>query len=200
MKRLRFLSHFSATTLRGFSLAEVLIAIVIIAILTIGSITAFSASIGKARDTERVSDIMWIKQKLDQFVGDFGTPPGIDAKGRRIPQDCKVTAALFTCFRKLNYEAKDPLTEFFFDPLSGRAIPSGSSTYKYKYGADQHSYSVCATLEDQGSRLLNADKGGALKDSTNLDFGKNDNMYCLRFAPVGATQVSAVAELNDPTP
>ncbi len=182
--------------LRGFSLAEVLIAIVIITILTIGSIAVYSLQLAKARDTERTNDLARMKLLVDQVVAEYGAPPSDVTTARRMPQDCKTSTDLFGCFTALRLSNVEDLTELVLDPSDGVAIPGSDRTYKYKYAANENAYSICTTLEDQGSRLLNSDTNGAVSDAN----GSNStDMYCIRYTPPGATQVLSVQEIDEPS-
>jgi len=182
--------------LRGFSLAEVLIAIVIITILTIGSIAVYSLQLAKARDTERSNDIARIKLLVDQVVAEYGAPPSERTTARRMPEACKTDADIFGCFTALRLSNVEDLTELVLDPSDGVSIPGSDKTYRYKYGANENAYSVCTTLEDQGSRLLNADASGA---PATPNGSNSSDMYCIRYTPPGAAQVTAVAEIDEPS-
>ncbi|MDZ4217376.1 MAG: prepilin-type N-terminal cleavage/methylation domain-containing protein [Candidatus Gracilibacteria bacterium] len=180
--------------LRGFSLAEVLIAIVIITILTIGSLAVYSSQLGKARDTERGNDISRIKLNLDEIVARYGAPPGADNKSRRLTDDCKSnTADLWGCFTALKLSSIEDLKEMLLDPSADIKIPGTVDSFIYKYGANDNSYSICATLEDQQSSLINSNKDGGTSLSTT-----SDNMYCLRYTAPGGTEVIVVEPITDP--
>lgn len=181
--------------LRGFSLAEVLIAIVIITILTIGSIAVYSLQLAKARDTERSNDLARMKLLVDQVVAEYGAPPSDSTTARRMPQACKTSTDLFGCFTALRLSNVEDLTELVLDPSNGVSIPGSDKTYAYKYGANANAYSVCTTLEDQGSRLLNADANGADAEP-NID--NSTDMYCIRYTPPGAEAVLSVSEIDEP--
>ncbi len=176
-------SHLRFRSTAGFSLAEVLIAIVIITILTVGSLAGYSMQLGRARDTERSNDISRIKLLLDQFVAEYGAPPGKDNKARRLKKaECKADGQLLECFKALQLSTDEDLTEMFLDPSDGIQIPGVTETFAYKYASTQNSYVICATLEDQNAGILNSDKDG--KDALG---STPDNMYCLRYIAPGDT-------------
>lgn len=180
----------------GFSLAEVLIAIVIITILTVGSIAVYSLQLAKARDTERSNDIARIKLLVDQVVAEYGAPPSASTTARRMPAACKTDTDLFGCFTALRLSNQEDLTELVLDPSDGVQIPGSDQSYQYKYGANENAYSVCTTLEDQGSRLLNANNSGASSDP---DGSNSTDMYCIRYTPPGAESVDIVEEIDPPS-
>lgn len=189
--------HTLSHSVRGFSLAEVLIAIVIITILTIGSIAVYSSQLAKARDTERVNDISRIKLFLDTIVGQYGAPPKLGMKARKIPAECKVDTDLYKCFKKLQLSSKEDLVSLFLDPSDGITIPGTTEPFLYKYGSNSNSYSICTTLESQSSSLINADASG--NTSAALDSNKTNNMYCERYtAPGDPTGVTSVKAIDDP--
>ena len=186
--------------LRGFSLAEVLIAIVIITILTIGSIAVYSSQLAKARDTERMNDVSRIKLYLDTIVGQYGSPPNsaLKARGIKDKTGCKGEKVLYECFKSLKTSSDEDLHNMFVDPSQGVLNTRSSKTdvmgeYNYRYGADQNAYKICAMLEDQSSRQLNADVEG--KDTTVRT--DKDDLYCLSETPPGATPIEAVFPITD---
>ncbi len=175
------------STAPGFSLAEVLIAIVIITILTIGSIAVYSTQLAKARDTERTSDIARISRLLDQFIAEYGLPPNSDiGNARRIRKDTVKTAcdgaSLFACFKAVGYSTNNDLYEMLTDPSQGIANnqSTDTKTYGYLYNADENSYKICSMLEDQGSQLLNFNYDGA-GDAA----GTGNDIYCMTYTPAG---------------
>lgn len=182
--------------LRGFSLAEVLIAIVIITILTIGSIAVYSLQLAKARDTERSNDVARMKLFIDQVVAEYGAPPSEVTSARRMPQACKTSTDLFGCFTALRLSNVEDLTELVLDPSDGVTIPGSDKSYQYKYGSNDNAYSICTTLEDQGSRLLNSDEAGSVSEPNG---NNSSDMYCIRYTPPGAEQVVSVQEIDEPS-
>lgn len=184
---------------RAFSLAEVLIAIVIITILTIGSMAVYSSQLGKARDTERGNDLARIKLLIDQIIGEYGSPPSTAVAARKLKDTpCKTNKDLYKCFQYLKISTDDDIREMFLDPSQGIANNRSASVavYGYRYNADQNSYKICVMPEDQSSKLLNAKLSG--EDGS--DASKNDNLYCLSYYPPGlTTKITTVELLSDPT-
>jgi prepilin-type N-terminal cleavage/methylation domain-containing protein len=187
---------------RGFSLAEVLIAIVIITILTIGSLAVYSAQLGRARDTERMNDISRLSLLINQFTGDYGSPPSAELVTRRLKDAtaktaCTTEAGLYKCFEALKLSSKEDLLEMFFDPLDGVTVPGSSKEYNYAYEADKNSYAICAILEDQGSSNINADPTGKAFSNGGTKASNNENLACIYYTPVGANQIVTVSPLTD---
>jgi len=187
-----------ATSMRGFSIAEVLIAIVIITILTIGSISVYSAQLQKARDTERKADVDRIRGYLDEIVGRFGTPPGEDAsrKLEKIGDECSSNTDLFGCFKKLQMSTVGDLVELVTDPRE--EVPNDREDdrqYEYLYGSTANSYRICAMLEDQGALdVLNFSNDGVEE----ADSDKYDNLYCISFKQPGGDDVDGVDAVENP--
>lgn len=176
--------HSHPSSLRGFSLAEVLIAIVIITILTIGSIAVYSSQLGKARDTERGNDIARIKLNLDTIVGQYGAPPNAAPKVRKMPAACKTDTDLLGCYRELALSSVEDIDAMMTDPSQDNTIPGTSETYNYKYASNANSYVICATLENQKSAQINADSKG--KKLAGASTALN-NMYCEWYTAPGDT-------------
>lgn len=59
----------------GFTIVELLIVVVVIAILAAITIVSFNGIQGRARDSERVSDISSIQKKLELFYAENGYYP-----------------------------------------------------------------------------------------------------------------------------
>lgn len=185
-------------TMRGFSLAEVLIAIVIIAILTIGSLAVYSSQIAKARDTERRNDVTRIKGLLDTVIGEYGAPPGEDVQSRKLKQidDCKVKTNLLDCFKELRVSTEDDLDNLFADPSQGiqNDRVEGERLYGYLYGSNRNSFKICAMLEDQGSSDLNTQYSGTPDPSRS----ENDKLYCIDNVVTGGEPINEVVRLEHP--
>jgi len=184
--------------LRGFSLAEVLIAIVIIAILTIGSLAVYSSQIQKARDTERRNDVTRIKGLLDTVVGEYGAPPGEEVQSRKLKQidDCKARAKLLDCFKELQVSTEDDLDNLFADPSQGiqNDRVEGERLYGYLYGSNRNSFKICAMLEDQGSSDLNTKYSGAADPARS----ENDKLYCIDNVVTGGEPITEVVRVDHP--
>ncbi len=196
---MKFRSFFNRQLLRstapGFSLAEVLIAIVIITILTIGSLAVYSSQIAKARDTERVNDITRIKGALDVFIGDYGLPPNPDINNARRIRNAEIKttctgASLYDCFKLIGASSDTDLYEMLTDPSQGikNNQVSGDVRYGYLYVGDENSYKICAMLENQGSKLLNYNYEGTGASEA----GGGDNIYCEFEKPAGVDAANSV--------
>ncbi|MDF2379305.1 MAG: type II secretion system protein [Candidatus Gracilibacteria bacterium] len=176
----------------GFSLAEVLIAIVIITILTIGSLAVYSSQLGRARDTERGNDLSRIKLYLDQFIAQYGSPPGPNNSARRLKEDaCKGSFHLMKCFQNLEYSSAEDIKEMMRDPSDQVPVPNETGKkYVYYYGSTPNSYTICSFLEDTKSNFINSDANGAEKtDGTGTAF-------CLRYLAPGDTPPSSLDEID----
>lgn len=200
-----YLKKLQATSLRGFSIAEVLIAIVIITILTIGSIAVYSAQLQKARDTERKADLDRIRGYLDEIVGRFGSPPGTDPKSKKLKkiEECKTDSDLFKCFEKLQLSTEDDLIALLTDPRQdvNNDRATGSNTeYSYYFGSTENSYRICSMLEDQGAiDILNFKNDGVTEiDGTTVTHSGQDDMYCIDFLQPGGTPVSSIKKVAEP--
>jgi prepilin-type N-terminal cleavage/methylation domain-containing protein len=184
--------------LRGFSLAEVLIAIVIIAILTIGSLAVYSSQIAKARDTERRNDVTRIKGLLDTVIGEYGSPPGDQVKSRKLRNvsGCNATNDLLKCFNSLQLSTEDDLDQLFLDPSQGivNDRSGGTETYGYLYASNENSYKICAMFENQGAPDLNFDYSG----TESKDLNAYNNLFCIEHKAIGGEDAGEVAPLTPP--
>ena len=199
----KFFRRLMRPTVPGFSMAEILIAIVIITILTIASISVYTAQIQKARDTERKNDVAKVAGFVDEIIAKFGIPPMENPSTRRkLPADCALTAAnpdLLKCFKKLKMSTDEDLKAVLSDPLQGtlnqRTSGAGDRTYGYFYGADQNAYKICTMMEDQGAYdILNSNYEGTTEQFAD---GKNDNLFCVKFNS-GGNEHSGVSKIVDP--
>lgn len=187
----------SKMKLRGFSLAEVLIAMVIIAILTIASLAVYTSQIQRARDVERRNDITRIKALLDTIIGEYGAPPGEDSASRKLKkrEDCKQRTKLLDCFQALQLSTEDDLNELFADPSQGILNDrAADKRYGYLYGANENSFRICTMLEDQGSSDLNAKYSGEKE----INEGAFDNLYCINNIAIGGKEINEVVVLDHP--
>lgn len=184
------------SSLRGFSLAEVLIAIVIIAILTLGSLAVYTTQIQKARDTERRNDITRIKGLLDTVIGEYGAPPGEDSQSRKLKRidPCRQQSKLLDCFKELKLSTENDLDNLFGDPSQGIQNDriDGERLYGYLYGANKNSYKICTMLEDQGSSDLTTSYSG----SPDADRGEDDKLYCIDNIVTGGEEINEVTRLD----
>lgn len=191
---LRWFRH----SLPGFSLAEVLIAIVIIAILTLGSLSVYTSQIQKARDTERRNDVTRIKGLLDTVIGEYGAPPGEDTQSRKLKKVdvCRQKSQLLDCFQALQLSTADDLDNMFADPSQGIQNDriDGERLYGYLYGSNKNSYKICAMLEDQGSSDLNTSYSG----TPDPDSSENDKVICIDNVVTGGEEITEVVRLDHP--
>jgi type II secretion system protein G len=66
---------------KGFTIVELLIVIVVIAILAAISIVAYNGIQQRARDTKRASDIGQVKKMLELYKADVGAYPAVCSGG-----------------------------------------------------------------------------------------------------------------------
>lgn len=89
----------------GFTIIELLIVIAVIGILALLTINSYVGINARARDTNRVSDITNIKEKLEEYYNEnngypntfqASTFPGLDAESLKDPknQDIKINAVV----------------------------------------------------------------------------------------------------------
>ncbi len=71
------IKHYSHHHTRGFSLAELLVVVTIISILSTVVLGSVGQATGSARDAERLNDIRTIKQALELFHVEHGRYPGL---------------------------------------------------------------------------------------------------------------------------
>lgn len=66
----------------AFTLIELLVVVAIIGLLATMSVIAFSNARKSARDSKRIADIRTIQKALDEYIQEYGAPPGPAAYGR----------------------------------------------------------------------------------------------------------------------
>ncbi len=68
--------RFSSTS-RGFSIAEVIVVIAVIATLSALAYSSFSTNRARSRDQQRVSDLNYVALALEQYLNANGTYPSV---------------------------------------------------------------------------------------------------------------------------
>lgn len=67
---------------KAFTLVEILIVMLIVAILATIGVSAFMSSQKKGRDSKRKTDLAQLQRGLEAYINDYGTYPTSDAQGR----------------------------------------------------------------------------------------------------------------------
>lgn len=120
------------SSIRGFTLIELMVVIAIIAILATVGLTIYSAAEKAARDGKRISDIQEIQKGLEQFYAVNQSYPDAKASSPYIDN----TTSFYGYF-----ENNTPPT----DPLN-----TSSSHYVYAQCNSNKDYVLCATTETSG--------------------------------------------------
>jgi type II secretion system protein G len=134
---------------RGFTLVELLIVIVVIAILAAISVVAYNGVQARARDSQRTSDIANLVKAIEMYYLDHGTFPRITGGSSTINSSWATTAD--SSWQLLVNELAPYMSGIGRDPIStpGESIISTSSTgYNYAYFSN-NSGTYCGTDANQ---------------------------------------------------
>jgi type II secretion system protein G len=117
MKNIR--SRFQPALRAGFTLIELVVVVVILAILAAVAVPRFTARLATARDARRLADVKSIQKAIDQYYIDRGAYPAASAAvgGWDVSND----AAFITSLTQAGYLAEVPS-----DPIN-------NATYNYRY-------------------------------------------------------------------
>ena len=119
----------------GFTLIEVMVAVSIVAILTVLSLSSISGVRKSSRDGKRKADLEQVRSALEIYRSDCQTYPA----SLPTPTGALVGSGSGNCLATNTYLSTMPS-----DPISG--------TYNYYYNrSGTNTYSVCAYLELGGS-------------------------------------------------
>jgi len=136
------------TSRRGFTIVELLIVIVVIAILAAISIVAYNGVQQRARDSQRSSDIAAIKKALELYRIDNGGYPRCGANGPYIAGSatgntvCTVTGLSQLYGTYLSPSLKDPIN---------------TNGYIYQYAAGfRNNQNGCGTQDSSDNYILGA--------------------------------------------
>lgn len=96
--------HPSAIASNGFTLIEILMAIIVMALITTIAIPSYQSFVTKARNAQAVADIAMIEMQIERYrTVNFSLPPNLGALGATIPLDPWGNA-----YRYLNIQAGGP--------------------------------------------------------------------------------------------
>lgn len=145
----------SQKTRSGFTIVELLIVIVVIAILAAISIVAYSGIQQRARDSQRTNDIATLQKALEMYHADNGGYPtclGATYQPGGTRSACSSGDAAFISALSPKY-----LTTVPKDPIN-----SGESTYKYVFGSKKNgAVTYSATADDNYVLIASIEsKGG----------------------------------------
>jgi len=134
------------STVRGFTIVELLIVVVVIAVLAAITTVAYNGIQKRARDGQRKQDIAAIQKALEMYYIDNNEyPPGSGSTS--INGSWSTTAD--GSWANLETELKPYLSKLPADPISTPNQPlSGTTGYNYSYFADQAG-TYCSTTRGQ---------------------------------------------------
>ncbi|HEY1085662.1 MAG TPA: prepilin-type N-terminal cleavage/methylation domain-containing protein [Candidatus Saccharimonadales bacterium] len=157
-------------TRSGFTIVELLVVIVVIAILAAISIIAYNGIQGRARDSGRMQVLNTISKGLEMYYGEKGSYPVI-WDGRSHETSCgSQTDNWGHCDR--NKTLTDALAPYVkIDPTS-LSVPSDNIPGQYTYQSNGVGYGLSVKLEGNGG----ANDGGYYDDS--YEVGSNI-AYCM---------------------
>ena len=168
----------------GFTIVELLIVIVVIAILAAISIVAYNGIQTRGRDAQRLSDVATVQKAMELFNTDQGRYPNPTAGGAAtwdetwVRQASCLTAGTYCGFTPTNYNPV--VSKIPNDPLDNTSTYNDSDPdYFFAYeGSGQDNYLIRVRLEDPNNSALTNDADGGWRSST--DGGCNDPWYCVK--------------------
>lgn len=162
----------------GFTLAELLIVIAIIALLIVASLMNVGGQRARTNDVKRKTDLYKLKNAIEEYNNDHDAFPG---------------EGVVVCG---GAGLAPYLAEIPCDPKN----PSAKISYGYFPSAATGGYRVCATLEDTSDTAI-ADAGCGGPEGCGVGGGYN---YCLASgttaSAVGTSDQVAGGEIPTPTP
>ncbi len=132
-------------TIRGFTIVELLIVIVVIGILATISVVAYSSVLQRGRDGERTTDIAAVKKAIELYKVEIGTYPAVCSAD---DAGCSVNALATPLLPYIKTMPLDPQTP--------------TRTYDYVRGPiANNSYAI----------KISREIGGDCKTGTNVNMG-----------------------------
>lgn len=143
----------------GFTLIELLIVIVILGVLSMIGITAFTSSQVRSRDAKRKADLANFQKSLEFYYNDYQSFPLGDAEGKI---QCKATAI---CGWGLEF-SDDKGTMYMI-----RLPKEANSSRRYFYVSNGSVYRVYARLE-------NSEDQDIITPAVSTNCAKSDTLDC----------------------
>jgi prepilin-type N-terminal cleavage/methylation domain-containing protein len=130
---------------KGFTIVELLIVIVVIAILATISIVAYSGMQQRARDSERSAELVNLQKAIELYRVDFGGYPKCGAMGPNIPaafssglvQSCLADELVPTYITTLPVDPTNDGAQYAYRYAAGYS-KTGASTYNSATPADNY--------------------------------------------------------------
>ena len=162
---------------RGFTLIELLVVIAIIGIIAAIIIVNLAIARPKARDARRKADLDQIRNAVEMYMDENGSPPG-------------VAGTLYASAPDWDSSLSSALSPFLFslpkDPLNGKLTPpyiqadctAGTLTglgWRYRYGHNGSTYELNSFLE-RDCAAVGGDGGGGTTAPDWYEIGTNLNL------------------------
>ncbi|OGG04332.1 hypothetical protein A2Z33_04260 [Candidatus Gottesmanbacteria bacterium RBG_16_52_11] len=138
---------------RGFTLLEVMVVIAIIGVLIAMVQGSYMASLRKARDARRKSDLTQIAKALETFNHDRGSYPADDGNGLIFGCGDIVTPSLTACDWGDAFEITDASTNVLATYFT--ELPGDTGSRKYYYDSDGSYYQLYALIENLEDKDIN---------------------------------------------
>jgi len=135
----------------GFTLIELLIVIVILGILSVIGLGAFTSAQMKSRDSNRKSSLSGIVTALEVYYNDYGNYPTGDASGSI--EGCAPGSTTACSYGSIWKDGND--TTYMVQ------IPEDPRSNSFFYDSDGTSYIIYARLENVNDGAVPLDGGGA---------------------------------------
>ena len=133
-------------TKKGFTLIEILVAVTIVAVLSIIGVVSYSSINKRSRDAKRKSDLEQVRSALEMYRADNGSYPSVNASNLQTADN--LTALVPDYVPQLpsdpKYSSSNPSAGpfYYYQPTNG--VDSGGTTLYY-------GYCICGDLENSGS-------------------------------------------------